>query len=96
MHMPSSFRTPDYTPLQRALEAELGAEAREITNAFVFVGFVAGPADVGELRVYEHTATRRHLTLDVDGRAYRYFAEMDGYGSLGSHSALLATLAGTE
>jgi hypothetical protein len=100
MYMPTrtqtSFRTPDWAPLERALKAELGAEASDMTSAFWFVGFVDGPADVGELRVYQHSGSRRELTLDIDGRAYRYFAEMDGYGSLGAHSPLMSALAGTE
>lgn len=96
MHMHSTLRTPDWSPLERALNAELGASAREMTSAFLFVGFVSGPDDVGELRVYQHSVTRRQLTLDVDGRAYRYFAEMNGYGSSESGSALLTALAGRD
>jgi hypothetical protein len=92
MHTP--FQPPDWMPLERALEAELGSEARELTNAFSFVRFVDGPADVGALRVYEHNATHRQLTLDDHGRAYRFFADMNKYGSLGAGSALLSALAG--
>lgn len=90
----STFRTPDWSPLERALKAELGSEAREMTGAFWFVGFVDGPADVGELRVYQHSGTRRQLTLDIDGRAYRYFEEMHCYGFLGAGSPLMSALAG--
>lgn len=92
--MDSLLRTPDWTPLERALNAELGEEIRGATSAFRFVGFVQGPADVGELRVYQHTRTRVHVTLDSDGRAYRYFAEMDGYGGTDLEQALLAALNG--
>lgn len=78
--MDSLLRTPDWSPLERALNTEFGDAARDVTSAFRFIGFVRGPADVGELRVYQHSRTRVHVTLDADGRAYRYFAEMDGYG----------------
>lgn len=77
--MESLLRTPDWSPLERALHAALGV-TRGASSAFRFVGFVRGPADVGDLRVYQHNRTRVHVTLDADGRAYRYFAEMDGYG----------------
>lgn len=93
--MDSLQRSPDWLPLQRALNAELGADARAATCVFRFVNFVQGPADVGELRVYQHSRTRVHLTLDMDGRAYRYFAEMDGYGRTEMEDALLAALTGT-
>ncbi len=92
--MDSLLRTPDWIPLERALHAELGEAIRGATSAFRFIGFAHGPADVGELRVYQHTRTRVHVTLDVDGRAYRYFAEMDGYGATDPEHALLAALNG--
>lgn len=92
--MNSLLRTPDWLPLERALNAELGEAWRGATGAFWFVGYVQGPADVGELRVYQHQRTRVHVTLDCDGRAYRYFAEMDGYGGTDLEHALLAALNG--
>ena len=92
--MHSTLRTPDWTPLERALNAELGEEMRGAASAFRFVAFVQGPADVGELRVYQHSRTRVHVTLDADGRAYRYFAEMDGYGGADLEHSLLAALNG--
>ncbi|MEP6832915.1 MAG: hypothetical protein ABJB74_05945 [Gemmatimonas sp.] len=92
--MDSTFRSPDWTPLERALNAEPGNDVRRATSAFRFVGFVHGPADVGDLRVYQHSRTRVHVTLDADGRAYRYFAEMDGYGGTDLEQALLAALNG--
>lgn len=92
--MNSLLRQPDWAPLERVLNTEFGEVIRGATSAFRFVGFVHGPADVGELRVYQHTRTRVHVTLDADGRAYRYFAEMDGYGGTDVEQALLAALNG--
>jgi hypothetical protein len=94
--MDSLQRSPDWLPLERALNAELGAEGRAASRAFRFVGFVNGPADVGALRVYQHERTRVHITLDSDGRAYRYFAEMDGYGSTDNEGAVLSALTGVR
>ena len=92
--MDSLLRTPDWSPLERALHAELGVMARGVASTFRFIGFVHGPADVGELRVYQHVRTRVHVTLDSDGRAYRYFAEMDGYGGTDLEQALLTAMEG--
>jgi hypothetical protein len=92
--MDSLLRIPDWSPLERALNTELGAAARGATSAFRFIGFVHGPADVGELRVYQHARTRVHVTLDVDGRAYRYFAEMDGYGFADLEQTIQTAIAG--
>ncbi len=94
--MDSLLRSPDWLPLERALNAELGVEARAAVRAFRFVGFVNGPADVGSLRVYQHERTRVHVTLDSDGRAYRYFAEMDGYGFTNNESAILWAMTGVR
>ena len=92
--MDSLLRTPDWSPLERALHAELGVEAHGVASVFRFVGFVQGPADVGELRVYQHARTRVHVTLDADGRAYRYFAEMDGYGCTDLEQAIHTAIEG--
>ncbi|MCU0647650.1 MAG: hypothetical protein MUF00_06625 [Gemmatimonadaceae bacterium] len=61
-------------------------------TAFWFVGFADGPADVGELRLYEHSATRRCLALDGEGRAYRYHPTHASYSPMAVHDALIATL----
>ncbi|MGV3711145.1 MAG: hypothetical protein ACO1Q7_20160 [Gemmatimonas sp.] len=92
--MESLQRNPDWTPLERALDAEFGSDARRATSAFRFVGVVQGPADVGSLRVYQNSVTRVHVTLDGDGRAYRYFAEMDRYGGTSVGQALQAAMSG--
>lgn len=92
--MDSLLRTPDWTPLERALNTEFGEAARGVSSDFRFIGFAQGPADVGELRVYQHTRTRVHVTLDTDGRAYRYFAEMDGYGFTDLERAIQTAIAG--
>lgn len=89
-------RSPDWLPLERALKAEIGADARAASREFRFVGFVNGPADVGALRVYQHEHTRVHVTLDGDGRAYRYFAEMDRYGFTDSEAAIFSALTGVR
>ncbi|MEO7522261.1 MAG: hypothetical protein ABIW79_10630 [Gemmatimonas sp.] len=77
--METSFRAADWRPLQRALETEFGSAAAKATSAFWFIGFVAGPDDIGALRLYEHSATRRRLALDAFGNAYRRCAEWDRY-----------------
>lgn len=92
--MDSILRSPDWLPLERALHAEFGVEALVAARAFRFVGVVNGPADVGLLRVYQHARTRVHVTLDSDGRAYRYFAEMDRYGSTDNEEAMLSAMTG--
>jgi hypothetical protein len=90
--MPSDYRPPDWAPLQRALTAEFGEGAAEATAAFWFIGFIDGPADVGELRMYEHSVTRRLLVLDREGGAYGWFAVFAGYSRIGTEEALVAAL----
>ncbi len=87
------YRPPDWTPLERALAAEFGADAIEATMAFWFIGFVPGPVDVGELRLYEHSRTHRRIALDRDGRAYTWFDEIAGYSRASTEQALVAVLA---
>jgi hypothetical protein len=87
------FRPPDWAPLQRALATEFGAEAAGATRAFWFVGFASGPADVGELRVYEHSVTRRMLALDPHGGAYRWVASLDVFSRVSREDALVEALA---
>ena len=65
--MTTDFRPPDWVPLRRALATEFGADASDASAAFWFIGYINGPADVGELRLYEHSVTRRRLALDRDG-----------------------------
>ena len=74
-----TFRAADWRPLQRALEAEFGTGAVEASSAFWFIGFVAGPDDIGELRMYEHSTTRRRIALDALGNAYRWSSEGGRY-----------------
>jgi len=88
----SSYRPADWRPLERALEAEFGAAAVDASAAFWFIGFVAGPDDVGELRLYEHSATRRRLALDCDGSAYRWLADTARFCPLEIGEALVQTL----
>jgi hypothetical protein len=85
-----SFRPPDWVPLERALAAEFGAGAVEATAAFWFIGFADGPADVGELRLYKHSGTRRQIALDSEGLAYRWFSEIRGYSRVVSGEALVS------
>ena len=90
--MPSDYRPPDWAPLQRALITEFGEGAAEATGAFWFIGFIDGPADVGELRMYEHSVTRRLVVLDREGGAYRRFAAFAGYSRIGTEEALVEAL----
>jgi hypothetical protein len=86
------FRSPDWIPLERALMREYGEVARDAAAAFWFVGYVDGPDDVGELRLYEHSATRRRLVLDTDGRAYRQHADLEHFSPVDLQDALVDAL----
>jgi hypothetical protein len=87
-----AYRPPDWYPLQRALALVFGAAAIDATASFWFIGFVHGPADVGELRLYEYHTTRRQIALDRDGGAYRWFEEIGGYSRMDHEAALIETL----
>lgn len=87
-----TYRPPDWRPLERALAAEFGTAAVDARGAFWFIGFVDGPADVGELRVYEHSATRRRLVLDTDGDAYAWAGGAECYHRVLRCEALVAVL----
>ena len=92
MPMPSSYRPPDWNPLERALAAEFGSAAVNATAAFWFIGFVSGPVDVGELRIYEHSLTRRRVALDHKGGAFRWFPEFMSYSRVSNEEALVEAL----
>jgi len=92
MLMSSTYRPPDWAPLQRALAAEFGDDAIGATGAFWFIGFVEGPADIGELRQYEHSGTRRRLVLDREGGAYRWMADFSGFSKVSVVAALVDVL----
>lgn len=87
------YRPPDWAPLERALSAEFGHAAANAAASFWFIGFVAGPDDVGELRLYEHSRTHRRVALDGSGRAYRWFDEISGYSRVSNEGALVDALA---
>lgn len=72
------YRPPDWYPLQRVLATVFGVAAADASAAFWFIGYVPGPVDVGELRLYEHSITRRQIALDREGGAYR---RVDGNGT---------------
>jgi hypothetical protein len=91
--MNTNFRPPDWYPLERALTREFGAAAIDATTSFWFIGFVDGPDDVGELRLYEHSTTRRRVALDADGRAYRHHPEAGRYSPMAAQDALVHALA---
>ena len=91
--MTTDYRSPDWAPLQRALAAEFGAAAVDAAAAFWFIGFIDGPADVGELRLYERSVTRRRVVLDGTGAAYRWFSEFEGYSRITVEEALVEALA---
>ncbi len=86
------YRPPDWYPLRRALTVVFGAAAAEAAAAFWFVGFVEGPVDVGELRSYEHSTTRRQIALDRDGGAYRWLDDVRGYVRVDEELALIDAL----
>lgn len=88
----SPYRSPDWYPLQRALASVFGAAAADASAAFWFVGFVNGPVDVGELRRYEHSSTRRMLVLDSHGNAYRWMESVGAYVRTDEEEALVETL----
>lgn len=90
--MPSDYRPPDWSPLQRALASEFGIGAVDASAAFWFIGYQDGPADVGELRLYEHSVTRRRIALDRDGHAYRWFQVFAGYSRVPVEEALVDAL----
>ena len=89
---PPPFRPADWAPLERVLSTAYGPAAVDAVTAFWFVGFADGPADVGQLRLYEHSATRRCLALDAEGRAYRYHDTHGTYSPVTLQDALIATL----
>jgi len=88
----TEFRPPDWAPLRRALTAEFGLDAIDASAAFWFIGYMEGPADVGELRLYEHSVTRRRLALDRGGKAYRWYAGFAGYSRVSVEDALVEAL----
>ena len=88
----SSYRPADWRPLERALEEEFGTAAVDAAASFWFIGFMPGPDDVGELRLYEHSATRRRLALDRDGGAFRWYPESQRYCPVTIGEALVQAL----
>ena len=93
MLITTDYRPPDWAPLRRALTAEFGLDAIDASAAFWFIGYIDGPADVGELHLYEHSVTRRRLALDRAGRAYRRFSGLCGYSPINVEDALVEALA---
>lgn len=91
--MTDSFRPPDFIPLERALVREFGADAVDAASAFWFIGFLDGPDDVGALRVYEHSVTRRRLALAPDGSAFQYRDGASALGRIAVGDALVEALA---
>ena len=89
----SPYRPADWRPLERALAAEFGTAAVDAAASFWFIGFVAGPDDVGELRLYERSATRRRLALDGHGGAYQWFPDTERYCRMANDEALIQALA---
>ena len=87
-----AYRPPDWYPLQCALALVFGTAAIEAVASFWFIDFVPGPAEVGELRLYEHRTTRRRIALDRDGGAYRWFDEIGGYRRMDHEAALVEAL----
>lgn len=87
-----AYRPPDWVPLQRALTTVFGIGAVDAAASFWFVGYVRGPADVGELRLYEHSGTRRQVALDRDGGAYSWSEVFDQYVRTDDESTLIAAL----
>ena len=88
----SSYRPADWRPLERALAAEFGTAAIDASAAFWFIGYVAGPDDVGEIRLYEHSTTRRRLALDCEGSAYRWLGDAARFCPIAIGDALVQAL----
>lgn len=86
------YRPADWCPLQRALASVFGTAAIDASAAFWFIGFVPGPVDVGELRLYEHSATRRRLALDAQGSAFRWLEGVGRYVRVDDEEALVEAL----
>jgi hypothetical protein len=86
------YRPPDWYPLQRVLALVFGTAAIDATASFWFIGFVQGPADVGELRLYEYRSTGRQIALGRNGGAYRWLEEIGGYSRVDHEEALIGTL----
>jgi hypothetical protein len=86
------YRPPDWYPLQRALSVVFGAAAVDATASFWFIGYENGPVDVGELRLYEHSGTRRRIALDCTGGAYQWHDEAKAYVRVDDEMALIQTL----
>ena len=86
------YRPPDWYPLQRVLALVFGTAAIDASASFWFTGFVHGPHDVGELRLYEYSTTGRQIALDRNGGAYRWFDEIGGYSRVDHEEALIETL----
>jgi len=87
-----AYRPPDWYPLQRALALVFGTAAIDATASFWFIGFVHGPADVGELRLYEYSATKGRIALDRTGDAYRWIEDVGGYCRVDHEAALIDAL----
>jgi hypothetical protein len=87
-----AYRPPDWYPLQRALTAQFGIVAADASRSFWFIGYVAGPVDVGALRLYEHSGTRRRLALDPDGNAFGFVDGIGHYVRVDDEAALIDTL----
>lgn len=86
------YRPPDWFPLRRVLASVFGVDAIEASAAFWFIGFIPGPVDVGELRLYEHSITKRRLALDAHGAAYRWVDAVSGYVRVDDEEALVEAL----
>jgi hypothetical protein len=86
------YRPPDWYPLQRALAAVFGVVAADASRSFWFIGYVSGLDDVGELRLYEHSVTRRRLALDRDGQAFGFLDAIGHYVRVDVEAALIETL----
>ncbi|MBY0490526.1 MAG: hypothetical protein K2R93_11850 [Gemmatimonadaceae bacterium] len=86
------YRPPDWYPLQRALSAVFGIAATDASKSFWFIGYVEGPVDVGELRLYEHSTTRRRIALDAHGSAFRFVESIGHYVRVDDEAALIEAL----
>ncbi len=85
----SVYRQPDWMPLERVLTVVFGADAADAIGAFWFIGFVKGPAGAGDLRLYEHSQTRREIAVDGCGCAYRRQENGPGFVPVDLEDALV-------
>ena len=73
---------PDWRPLEKVLPLKWCA-------GFMFMGYD------GDIRIYKHGFTRRHLHVDAQGRTYRY-SSSSGYARIPRDDAIRSAFDGLK